>query len=404
MSLNPCRDKELNHLKSLCLVFNEFPKALRQTFKKMWNEKNGSYPWDDSTDVRNIFLSKEGGKTKVPTHQSYDEWGCSALFQATIFAKSFSIHSKTLDEVYVRPYAVPYGSFHGFVLSPGGDNVETIALATDQLRRLRNAVCHSSHLGMDKATFDRTIQYAKEAFKALGISTASIDAIGSLTASDFPTTEVSKLEHQLSQDNQAYIKCLESRNADREEIMGLLTAIKQSVESSKQEGAVLVQRVVEDETSALEDLRRTVEETATKEDIKVLLKEICELKIKVEERNTEEENTETPSLVNRGDSTDITVPPLVAPGQTTYDTEILGGHAAVGDRSAVNVGTGSQSVTPQVAPGNAAIRNESDGTRSQRPGQTAFNVLIAVVRKRFQKITWLLLWMNGRGYVMRGYD
>ena len=291
MSLNPCREEELNHLKSLSLVFNEFPKALRQTFKKMWNEKNGNYPWDDSTAVRNLFASKEGQTTKVPTHKSFNEWDCSALFKATIFAKSFSIDSKTLDDMYVKPRAVPYESFHGPVLSPGRDNAETFALAIDQLRRLRNTVCHSSHFGMDKATFDEIIRYAKEAFEALGILTESIDAIGRLTASDFPTTEVSKLEHQLSEDNQAYIKCLESRNADREEIMGLLTAIKQSVESSKQEGAVLVQRVVEDEASALEDLRRTLEETATKEDIKVLLKEICELKIKVEERNTEEEKT-----------------------------------------------------------------------------------------------------------------
>ncbi|XP_068751947.1 uncharacterized protein [Montipora capricornis] len=365
MSVHPYREEELNHFKCLSLVLNEFPRALRQTFKTMWDttigRRPGSQLWDDSTAVRNLFVSEEGGTTKVPAHQSYDEWDCTDLFQATIFAKSFSIHSKTLNEVYVKPYAVRYGSFHRFVLSPVGDNMETIALAIDQLRRLRNTVCHSSRLEMDKATFDQNIQYAKEAFKALGISTASIDAIESLTSSEFPTKRVRMLERQLREDNQAYMKCLESRNADMEEIKDLLTAIKQNVESNKQEVAVSVRSVVEDDTSPLEDLRMRLEE-----DMKVLLKEIYELKIKVEERDAEEEKTETPSLVNRGDSfTDITVPPLVAPGQTTYDTEILGGHAAVGDRSAVNVGTGSQSVTPQVAPGNAAIRNESDGTRSQ---------------------------------------
>ncbi|XP_068751285.1 uncharacterized protein [Montipora capricornis] len=234
MSLHPYRDEELNHFKCLSLVLNEFPKALRQTFKTMWDSTIGHRPgfqlWDDSTAVRNLFVSTEGGTTKVPTHQSYNEWDCTALFQATIFAKSFSIHSKTLADFYVKPRAVPYGSFHGSVLSPVGDNDETFALAIDQLRRLRNAVCHSSRLEMDKATFHRNIQYAKEAFKALGISTASIDAIGSLTASDFPTTKVRLLEQHVREENQAYITCLESRNADFEEIRDFLTGIKQNVE------------------------------------------------------------------------------------------------------------------------------------------------------------------------------
>ena len=291
MSLHPYRDEELNHFKCLSLVLNEFPNALRQTFKTMWDTTIGHRPgyqlWDDSTAVRNLFVSEEGGTTKVPTHQSCNEWDCTALFQATIFAKSFSNHSKTLNDLYVKPRAVPYGSFHGSVLSPRGDNAETFALAIDQLRRLRNTVCHSSRLEMDKATFDRNIQYAKEAFKALGISTGSIDAIGSLTASDFPTTEARKLEQQVREEKQAHIKFLESRNADMEKIEESLASIQQKVESlaAKEEvAAMLEQREVELVTSA-EGLRVQLgDRTASGKEIHVLKK-------KQEERGAEAEKT-----------------------------------------------------------------------------------------------------------------
>ena len=323
MSLHPYRDEELNHFKCLSLVLNEFPKGLRQTFKTMWDTTIGHRPgfklWDDSTAVRNLFLSEEGGKTKVPTHQSYNEWDCTALFQATIFAKSFSMHYTTLSDLYVKPRAVPHGSFHGSVLSPVGNNAETFALAIDQLRRLRNTICHSSRLEMDKATFDQNIQYANEAFKALKISTASIDAIGSLTASDFPTTEVRKLEEQVKKENQAYIKCLESRNADMEEIRDFLTAIKQNVQilaADKEEVARLEQmiedwktvqrecnlaaekvctRVEEHITSAVEELtaelRMKLEGNASKDDIIALENEIHELKKRQDERHREAEKT-----------------------------------------------------------------------------------------------------------------
>ncbi|XP_068688411.1 uncharacterized protein [Montipora foliosa] len=312
MSLHPYRDEELNHFKCLSLVLNEFPKALRQTFKTMWDTTNGHRPgfqlWDDSTAVRNLFLSEEGGKTKIPTHQSYNEWDCTALFQATIFAKSFSMHHTTLSDLYVKPRAVPHGCFHGYVLSPVGDNAETFALAIDQLRRLRNTVCHSSRLEMDKATFDQNIQYANEAFKALRISTASIDAIGSLTASDFPTTEVRKLEEQVKEENQAYIKCLENRNADMEEIRDFLTAIKQNVQilaADKEEVARLEQMIEDWKTEqrecnlAVEDLRVKLKETASKEDITALGNEIRELKERQEERDREAEKTDIKPTVAR---------------------------------------------------------------------------------------------------------
>ena len=72
MALQTYRDEELNHFKFSSIVLNEFPKALRQAFKTMWDNnighRPGFQPWDDSPAVRNMFASTEGGRTKVPTH------------------------------------------------------------------------------------------------------------------------------------------------------------------------------------------------------------------------------------------------------------------------------------------------------------------------------------------------
>ena len=193
-------DSQLNYWKFSSIVVDEFPKALRQTFKFMWNKYGPGPLWDDSEVVRNSFLAKEGGKTKVPTNQSYEEWDCTALFAATIFAQSFALpgkgHPKTLSDLYVKPRGVPAGSFHTSVISPGGNDAETFALAIDQLRRLRNSVCHSTSSEMSKITFHQYVQFAKDAFKALGVATDEIDFVGSLTESHFPTEEVARLKRK----------------------------------------------------------------------------------------------------------------------------------------------------------------------------------------------------------------
>ena len=125
MALQPFSDEQLYFFKFASLVLNEFPKALRQTFKTMWDITHGHHPsfqlWDDSTTVRNMFAATEGGKTKVPVLHSYNEWDCTNLFQATIFARSFAPPASTgpfttLNDLYVKPCAVPYGSFHASVV------------------------------------------------------------------------------------------------------------------------------------------------------------------------------------------------------------------------------------------------------------------------------------------------
>ena len=235
MTLQPFSDEQLNFFKFSSVVLNEFPKALRQTFKTMWDYTYGGRPgfqlWDDSTAVRNLFATTEGGRTKVPIGQSYNDWDCTNLFQATIFSRSFASPASTgsyttLSDLYVKPRALPHGSFHACVLSPGGNNEETMALAIDQVRLLRNSLCHSASSEMDKLTFDQCVNYAKDAFQALGLATAPIDAVGSLTESDFPTNEVRALEMRQRDETRAYINFLEEVNSDISEVKATLQALK----------------------------------------------------------------------------------------------------------------------------------------------------------------------------------
>ena len=217
MTLQPFREEQLNYFKFAYVVINEFPKALRETFTSMWNKRYG-YLWDDSIATRNLFFGKEVSKTtKVLKHLSYDEWDCTALFQATIYARSFALPDgkglhKTLSELYVNK--LPHGKFHVSVVSPSRNNAETFALAIDQLRLLRNALCHSTSSETDKATFDHRVQHAKDAFKALGVKTDPIDAVGGLTESDFPTKRVRALEEDIRKELQKDKQFLEEEVKD----------------------------------------------------------------------------------------------------------------------------------------------------------------------------------------------
>ena len=223
----------------------------------MWDNTFGHRPgfqlWDDSSVVRNLLVSTEAGTTRVPTHLSYNEWDCTALFQATIYARSYSLpdssgRHRTLCDLYVTPRSVPHGGFHASVVSAVGNDAETFALAIDQLRLLRNALCHSPSPEIDKITFDQRVQHAKDAFKALRVTTAVIDAVGSLTESDFPTNEVHTLEQRIRKECQAYIRFLEVVSSDISELRALLTAIKRRVESDtadKEDIAIMKQKLEE---------------------------------------------------------------------------------------------------------------------------------------------------------------
>ena len=189
----------------------------------MWNNtfasRSGFKSWDDSHAVRNLFLSTEGGASKVPTHLSYDEWDCTALFQATIYAQSFALpdgkgHHRILRDLYLMSSKLSRGTFHSSIISSTGDDAETFALAIDQLRLLRNSLCHLNKSELDKTKYDRHVQLAKDAIKALGINTDPIDAVGSLTGSDFPTEKVRKLEDDVRKELQKKNEFLEEEVID----------------------------------------------------------------------------------------------------------------------------------------------------------------------------------------------
>ena len=246
MTRQPFKDEELNYFKFASLVLNEFPKALRQTFKSMWDITFGHRPlWDDSILVRNLFRTQEGGTTKVPTDLSYEKWDCTALFQATIYAHSFALpdskgHHKTLSDLYVKPCKLAPGKFHASVMRPSGNRAETFALAIDQLRLLRNSLCHSTSSEIIKPTFDQFVQLSKDAFKALGVKTDPIDAIGDLTESNFPTKEVGKLRQAREDETLAYLKFLEGRCASKEDINDLKQVFAQGKQGKNSVIAQLV--------------------------------------------------------------------------------------------------------------------------------------------------------------------
>ena len=203
--------EQLNFFKFSTVVLDEFPVILREVFVFMWDtliaSRSGVPKWDDTVTVLNMFLLKEGGATKVPTlNKSYKDWDCTALFKATLFAQTFAMPD-TLDKLYVRPSGLSAGTFHLSVVSPTGNQAETYALALDQLRLLRNTLCHQiSTRNIDKKTFDRYILLAKDAFNALGQDTTKIDDIGKLSEEDFPTARLQQVEDELKREKDAAIK------------------------------------------------------------------------------------------------------------------------------------------------------------------------------------------------------
>ena len=252
MTLQPFKNEQLNYFKFAFVVLHEFPKVLRQAFKTRWDtlkHLHGFKPWDDSVTVRNLFLTTEGGSTKVPTHLSYDDWDCTALFQATIFAKSFSMpdgrgHHRTLSYLFVRPHGLPPGSFHASVISSTGNDAESFTLAIDQLRLLRNAFCHAPSSEIRKATFDMYIQLTKDAFQALGVSSSCVNTIGSLTEADFPIEKVRKLEDEIRKEGQAENAFLKDQVENK--LMGMMSDITEANQERRDEAERIVTEIKEE--------------------------------------------------------------------------------------------------------------------------------------------------------------
>ena len=265
MAMKLFTEEELNFFKFLSIVLDEFPKGLCQTFETMWNTKIGVLPgyqlWDDSPAVRNMLLCREGGKTDIPTSKSIQDWDCTALFKATIFAKTFALPSgKTLNDSYIKKKKLASGSFHPSVNSPSGDQDETLALAIDQLRRLRNILCHTAEPRLDKVTFDQYVQLAKDAFVALNLNTASIDAIGNLAEADFPTNKFFELRESLLKEVQAsnlFLRKEVIRNqlTKTQEIKEDIAVLKLKAERNEELNEQLLQETKKTRTEVIDEIK-----------------------------------------------------------------------------------------------------------------------------------------------------
>ena len=235
MPLYTFNDEQLNYFKFAAIVQDELAKALQQVFVSMWDSIYGgpptNLPWDDSVAVRNQLSAQERGNRKIPTHLSHTNWDCTALFQATIFARSFGVPDahgklKTLSDMYIKPLGLASGAFHATVTSSTGNQAETCALAIDQLRRLRNACHHTTEI-IDKPTFDHYVQLAKDSFVVLGLNTPVIDNISGLKEEGFPTKEVQLLKERL-------LKELDSINQFlQDEVLQINEELRQQVAGGK---------------------------------------------------------------------------------------------------------------------------------------------------------------------------
>ena len=283
--------EQLNYFKFATVVFDEFPTALRKVFVHLWDTKvaytTGFIAWDDSLLVRNMFLKEEGGKTKsVPTNKSYKEWDCTALFEATLHAKSFAVpkgkKGNTLANLHVKHLSLPKGKFHASVISTSGNNDETFALALDQLRLLRNSLCHNSNSEIDKKTFDQYIQRSKDAFAALGQSFTRIDDIGKLAEGDFPTARVQQLEIEFKREKLRVIEDGIYHIEDQvKDVASGVTNVSSEVEDVKKEVNDVCLQVKDVKTEVL-DTRTKVEKVKSDvknvktgmEDVKTTVKDV----------------------------------------------------------------------------------------------------------------------------------
>ena len=293
--------EQLNFFKLSSVVLDEFLIALRQVFVHMWDNQVAPTPgfqkWDDSPLVRNMFLSKEGGKTKyVPTDKSYHEWDCTALFEATLYARSFAIPDgsgglSNLNKLYVKPRRLPIGTFHPVLLIPENE-AETFALALDQLRLLRNALCHqTSTQKIDKTTFDYYIKLAREAFVALKQDTTSIDEIGKLEEEDFPTARLQKLQAELKKEKDVDIKFKQINDhlnllecqikTVRSDIKTSVTGVQTKVEEVRSDVQTTVTDKVQEVKTAAAEVERKLENVEL--EVKIATSELAKVKANVDD-------------------------------------------------------------------------------------------------------------------------
>ena len=295
--------EQLNFFKFSSVVLDEFPIILRSVFASMWDNfvattttTPGVPKWDDSITVHNIFLTKEGGPKKALTlNKSYKEWDCTALFKATLFAQTFAMPDGTggvctLDRLYVKPLGLSAGAFHSSVRSATGNQAETYALALDQLRLLRNTLCHQiSTREIDNASFAHYIWLAKNAFTALRQNTSRIDEIGKLAADDFPTVRFKQLEEDLKREKDAAItfKQIDDHLVKIESKVEVVVTDVKDINS----GVTYVKTQVEDVRSDVKDVKTKMEDVGS--DVKDINTGVTDVKTQVEDVRSDVKDVKT---------------------------------------------------------------------------------------------------------------
>jgi hypothetical protein len=180
-------------------------------------------------DCHIAILTREGGKSDIPINKSINEWDCTALLKATIYSNTFGLvtckSTKTLYHQYLK--GKKPSPFHS-VISPTGNPDETVTLAIDQLRLLRNTLCHIPKPTISKVDINYYIQLAKDAFTATGVSVVGIDDIGCLKEEDFPTAKVNELSDGMKTELQETNKFLQQEVM--EEISGFKNAQEEVME------------------------------------------------------------------------------------------------------------------------------------------------------------------------------
>lgn len=226
-------EEQLNYFKFTTVVLDEFPRALRNTFVALWDKKHGSVQkWDDSPIAIKMLQSLEKPtKTPIPSYP-IKEWDSTALIQVTLYSRHLTDpHGNRLCNL-VPKLPIASGNFHLSLI--GCSQSETLALALDQLRRLRNTLCHqSSTTGIDQKSLQKYLQLAKDVFSTLGESTAVIDTIAGMTREGFPTDEVQKLEDRLKYEinaNDSLLKKVDTVEERVDTVEEEMSKVKESVD------------------------------------------------------------------------------------------------------------------------------------------------------------------------------
>ena len=198
---------ELNFIK---FVLDDCSKMFRSSFIRLWHKTISALPgyqsWDDALLVRNLLQKSESWKAAIPACNSMvsiNEWDSTALFIATIYVNTFALCTakakKTLHALYLK--GKKPSPFHSSVIGASGNMEQTLALSTEQLRLLRNTLCHMPLPFIELVDFNQYLLLAKDAFTANGVSVKYIEGIECLGEEEFPSSKITRIKIQLPQCN-----------------------------------------------------------------------------------------------------------------------------------------------------------------------------------------------------------